>query len=556
MLRRLPSPTRVSDRQRLRLGRSLASPLRNRAFRRLLIYYGSWAFGAIIADPFYSVFMLRDLEQSFAVVGVLNFMVLAVGVLGYRFWGSMCARFGSKMVLALLMVPRALLPLVWAAMVPENATVMLSVVMVLNGIVYSGLTVAINALLFGTVPNSPDRPGYFAAWAFVNSIIAFSASAVGGLLSRVFAGVSFEIAGMTVSHIRLVFVASSVLLIPSVFLLRGVTDSHARPVAEFFGQVRRGNAFSYAYNLFAMSLMRQATRRARALRRLGRSGSPFALDRLVGALDDALPEIREQAAKGLGEARIEEAVEPLVRELGNTESDVRAEAAASLGRIGSRRGVAALVEALESPDSRVAISAARALGEIGGETARRGLYRRLVSGAGRDLTPTLIESLSRLGDVRVVDFAFVALREYSSPVLKLQLLNAVCRSAGGGNLFYELLTLDVDRCFTRLHQIVRASKRRHSRLIQIEERIRHRGDIGALSAHFENGRYFEMIEAAQGVLGSVRGRGRGYRAARSALRHYSRDFAPAEAIRPEVFAVVCLGAGLQDAERSARKTSR
>ncbi|MBD3293055.1 MAG: hypothetical protein GF393_09035, partial [Armatimonadia bacterium] len=135
-------------------------------------------------------------------------------------------------------------------------------------------------------------------------------------------------------------------------------------------------------------------------------------------------------------------VEPLVERLHDDESDIRPEAATALGKIGAAGSVEALVEALDDEDPRVRTSAALALGEIGGERAETALYERLTSGFQKSTFAALVDAASRLGDQRIVGPALEHLPRFRSPVLRMQIINAVCRVLGEPRHFYRLLMAD------------------------------------------------------------------------------------------------------------------
>jgi HEAT repeat protein len=301
------------------------------------------------------------------------------------------------------------------------------------------------------------------------------------------------------------------------------------------------------YNAFVFSRIRRTHGRARALFAMGRSRSPMAVERLARALDDSNPHVREQAVRGLGETRAMEAVPPLVRELTDEESDIRAEAAESLGKLRHPRGIEALLQALDAREIRVAVSAARALGDLGGEEARAKLHERLDRmGVAPDklLLSTIVESLSRLGDVRVVATALRALEHYASPVIRLQLLNAACRALGARNLFYELVSLGEFERAERLDQMLRSVERRLRRLGGGARR-------SALSQHLEitraleEQRYGDMpaltLALAAGLLDEALVDVMVAEPARQALELFVQAHAAGKADLPDVFSVVCLG---------------
>ncbi len=54
--------------------------------------------------------------------------------------------------------------------------------------------------------------------------------------------------------------------------------------------------------------------------------------------------------------------------------------------------------------------------------------------------PALADSLSRLGADEIVEPVMHHLSSFESIVIRLQLLNAVCRALGAGNTFYRILS--------------------------------------------------------------------------------------------------------------------
>ncbi len=547
VLATIPFPSILKVEGAISFDRALIAPFKNGPFRRLLVFYAAWVLGALMAEPFYSVFMIRDLQVPYATIGVLNSVVLAVGILGYWMWGNLVGRFGGKPVLRLLLIPRALLPVAWALLTRRDSSVLLPIIMVINGLVFSGLTVAINTLLFGTIPETSERSVYFAAWAFVTSLVSAGASAGGGIIARSLASSRLTVGAFQLDNVRLVFLISSVLLVVPLILVRRISDTSAKPVLHLLGQVIRGNPLAFVYNAFVFSRIRRGHRRARALFAMGRSRSPMAVDRLARALDDSNPHVREQAVRGLGETRAMEAVPHLVQELTDEESDIRAEAAESLGKLRHPRGIEALLHALDARDTRVAVSAARALGDLGGEEARAKLLERLERMGGAPdklLLSTIVESLSRLGDVRIVATALRALEHYASPVIRLQLLNAACRALGARNLFYELVSLEEYERVERLDQMLRSIERRLRRLGAGARRT-------ALSRHLEivraleEQRYGDMptlaLALAAELLGEAAVDGMAAEPAKLALELFVQAHAAGKAELPDVFSVVCLG---------------
>lgn len=558
LLLTIPYPSSTKGEGEVNFGGALLSPLKHKQFRRLMVFYLSWAAAVMVSDPFVNVFMIRDLAVSYSTIGILNVIVLLVGIVGYWLWGNIIGRFGSKPVLQMLMVPRFILPLVWVFLTPANAHSLLPVIMIFNGLVFSGLTVAINTMLFGVIPSGGERPLFFATWAFSNSILNAAASALGAVLTSALAGMDLMVGPVHLTNLRFMFLVSSVFLLLPLFLLRRVSDVTAKPVTYMMGQMLRGNPLAFVYNSFIFSRVKETGRRARAARSMGRSRSPMAVEQLVQALEDTDPEVREQAVKGLGETRAVEAVEPLIREVSDRESDIRVHAAAALGALRNPAAVGALLRVLDEPGVSLQAASIRALGRIGGEEVRESLYQRLRTDTRTALLPAYVESLSRAGELRAIRPAMEGVKHFANPVLRLQLLNAVCRALGAQNLFADLLGEDKLPLAERLYAMLHKAEANIRKLPQDRaQRDRLMWSSGGLTAEpaagrqktdllacfqdigraLEESRYGQMPALALKIAEALRSQDPVAHEGLWALRRYVEG---KQTDRPEVFAMVCL----------------
>ncbi|MBT3272657.1 MAG: hypothetical protein HN368_05855, partial [Spirochaetales bacterium] len=539
ILGKIPFPSILHVEGEITLSRALAAPFRNQAFRRLFAFLLVLTFGGLVAEPFYNVFMIRDLGVRYSTIAVLNAINLGSGILGYWMWGVIAARFGNKPILQLLMVPRLLLPFLWILLTPANQGVVLVLIMIFTGITYSGITVAINTLLFGGLAEVKDRSPYFAIWSLGSALVVSLATASGGVLTRITSSLDVTVLGLQFDNIRLMFTISGFLLILPIFVLRRVHDTEAKPVTHLLGQVFRGNPLSFVYNSFVYSRTRQNRSRARAARNMGKSKSPMAVDSLARAMDDADPGVREEAVKGLGNTKAPEAVRHLADALENEESDVQAEAAAALGKLKNPEGIAPLLKALDSEDVRVGISAARALGVIGGVDVGDHLYARAQREPGKMFLPALVESLSVIGDVRAVEIALSSLHLYRNPVIRLQLINASCRALGARDIFYKLLSKNSYALAEKLDQMLQTIGRRLRRL-HGERKDEALAQYEALSEALLSGKYGDMAEIVPVLGGLIAAENTTSQAALQALNLFQTG-TQGSADRPEIFFLVTLG---------------
>ena len=420
---------------------SFLTPFRDRRFVKLLLFFGSLNFAWMLATPFYNVFMLKSLGIGYTTVAILNSFFMATMVVGSKVVGDLADRYGSKVVLTILILPAILTPVLWTFNRPDNYG-LIPFAMAINGIIFSGSLVAVNAQLFSIVPKGPDRSTYFAAWFTTVFLFQAAAPLLGGSLVSALESTRFVVFGFPVGNLQLIFLCSGVAMVLPNLLLRLVKDAKGTTTGQLIDEIGRGNLIGYIYHSMVYDLAGSERRRASAVHSLGRSKSPMALERLVRALSDASPEVRRQAARGLGEARSARALEPLVEELQDEESDIRGEAAEALGKIGHPAVVDPLVDALEGPDERIQISAIRALSELGSDEAAELLFWKFAESFDRSTFPTLADVLGRRRDLRIIRPVLQRLSGFHSTAIRLQLLNSVCRALGARGRYYRLVSQD------------------------------------------------------------------------------------------------------------------
>ena len=438
---RSPFPRVSAEDADIRLSSLFTVPFRNKPFIRFMVCQMSWVLATGLAEPFYSVFMIKTLGVSYSAIAIFTNISLIMQIVGYRVWAGLVDRYGSKPILQLLLLPFVAVPLLWVFNRSDNYA-LIPFIMVIAGFLSSGISTAVGPLFYGLLPQGKEQPVYFALWSTTFRMVSAVAPLIGGALVAHFETLHVSVAGFPVGNLQVVFVASAVLLLLPNLLIRRVTEAKSKEPGVLIQDLRQGNFVSYAFGLLRLSRATEEEGRGRAMRAMGRSRSPMAVQRLIEALDDVNPHIRSQAAAGLGEAGDPRALDPLLAELSDRESDIRPEAVEALGKLRHPRALDPLIEALHDADPRVRISAIRALSEIGGEEARELLFWVFADPVDRSTFPTLVETLSDMGDTRIVKPTLDQVPHYRSPVIRLQLLNGVCRVMGAKNRFYGMLSAD------------------------------------------------------------------------------------------------------------------
>lgn len=421
---------------------NLLLPLRNRPFLILALYLTCWTVASSLAGAFYGVYMINYLKLHYGLIAIYTNIGLALMMVGYLAAGNITQRYGSKPLTQILIIPAAAVPALWAFTTQHTYQWLIPVSSVLNGLCVAGLGIAASNLLYKLLPRGENSSVFFASWGAAAASGAALGPFLGGVLkSRL--PETIALGNLQFTTLQLIFLIAAVAHLIPVVLSTMLAEGEAASPMYLLGQFR-GNLLSMAYNYGLYAIARTNITRGAAMRRIGQSRSPLAVDHLVRGLEHVSREVRIGAVKGLGDGRFPEAVEPLVQELQDKESDIRAEAAEALGKIGAGQGH--LYQALYDEDPRLRQSAAMGLSELGTSEARDALLeaftRALQEPFDRNLFPILVEAAARGEDARIIEPALQGLAKLAAPVVRMQVINGICRVIGEKNHFYRLATAD------------------------------------------------------------------------------------------------------------------
>jgi HEAT repeat protein len=176
--------------------------------------------------------------------------------------------------------------------------------------------------------------------------------------------------------------------------------------------------------LLEMSNSSTPSTREAAVEALGSGGSSRALDRVIDALSDSNSNVRAAAVRALGESASERGVAPLLTLMRDESSTLRAQASVSLARLGPV-ALPKLVAALRDSKPSVRQLAAEALGEIGSREAVAPLVELIetdTSGARLEA----ITALGKIGDPAAID-PILSLHRSGSVAVRRKTIPALAR---------------------------------------------------------------------------------------------------------------------------------
>ncbi|HZD26545.1 MAG TPA: MFS transporter, partial [Alphaproteobacteria bacterium] len=172
------------------LGRRLTRPFKDRNFRRLLVFLGSWNFAVNLAAPFFTVHMLKALGLDITTVVMLTTLSSLANILVLRQWGAIADRFSNKSVLRVCAPLFLLCIFAWTfTTFPERhaGTIPLLVAIhIFAGIATAGVTLSSSTIALKLAP-AGDATAYLATNSLVNAVCAGAAPIIGGYFADFFA---------------------------------------------------------------------------------------------------------------------------------------------------------------------------------------------------------------------------------------------------------------------------------------------------------------------------------------------------------------------------------
>ena len=247
----------------------LAHPLSHHGFRRFLLYAMLWGFAVHLAAPFFTVFMIRSAGIDVGDVMLFAALSTIANLLGQRFWGPMCDRYGDHQVLRVAGFVIALQPFGWmfAGGSSFGYYLMMSLSMV-GGFTWGGHLLAVGNLMMRLAPET-GKTSFFAMQAALGGLFGALGPFVGGLIADYLMTNGSFIPGWMFADLKTLFVLSLVLRLAAWGVLFTVPSPVERPrlravvvlrdAAKTFNPVQ---GFSPLLHVFAAGPRRIRPRRA------------------------------------------------------------------------------------------------------------------------------------------------------------------------------------------------------------------------------------------------------------------------------------------------------
>jgi MFS family permease len=194
-LGRIPEP-RMTEAPTGGLLGLLADPFRDKIFRPLLVFLGSWNFAVNLAAPFFVVYMLKRLGMTMGWVLGLSVLSQLANVLFFRVWGRLADRFSNKSVLSVSGPMFILSIAIWPfTTMPERYILtlpLLILIHVLAGMSTAGVNLCTANIALKLAPRG-NATSFLATNALVSGAAATVAPILAGLGADWFVGKKLDL---------------------------------------------------------------------------------------------------------------------------------------------------------------------------------------------------------------------------------------------------------------------------------------------------------------------------------------------------------------------------
>jgi MFS family permease len=157
----------------------LLERMRGSDFIRFALFIGLMNLAVAIASPFFTLYMLRDLDFSYVEFTAVNAFYVLMQFAALNLWGRLSDVYGNLRVVQVTSIWFPALPILWVLF--PNFWVIL-VIQVVSGVAWAGFSLAAGNFLYDVAPRE-KRAAYSAVHQAISNTAIFGGALIGGLLA-------------------------------------------------------------------------------------------------------------------------------------------------------------------------------------------------------------------------------------------------------------------------------------------------------------------------------------------------------------------------------------
>jgi len=211
----------------------LIKSMRDRNFRRFLVYNFWWMLALGIGSPFWQPFMIQKLHMSLVNIQVYGTISAVASIVALRPWGMIIDRFGNKTAMRVAIILGGINPLAWLFVDVNNSWILYLEAMT-SGIMWSGANIVAMNFVLSIAPSNGRQiySGILGAFSGTAMIITM-------LLSGFFLPKSIEVLGLYLHPEQVLFGLTGLLRWTAHIPLSWVKEPRGQPFGALMYYLRQ-----------------------------------------------------------------------------------------------------------------------------------------------------------------------------------------------------------------------------------------------------------------------------------------------------------------------------
>jgi MFS family permease len=220
-----PEPKMDRPERPTRLAESIALPLRERRFRWFVLLHSSYEGATGFCGGFFHLFMLTFLGMGYRWIAATDVVSQLVSLAGAPLWGRLADRWGTKRMLTLGLVVKAVFPLLWLGLLPQWWYMVFAVVLLRA--FNSATEIGWVNLALDLAPGR-DRAAYISVDRSAANLVGAFSPFVAGMVAGAIGGRVWQVGAVPMTALHVLIVVSGLLRLALLVWLRKVEEP-ARP---------------------------------------------------------------------------------------------------------------------------------------------------------------------------------------------------------------------------------------------------------------------------------------------------------------------------------------
>jgi MFS family permease len=254
ILSRTPEP--VSNLNAENLGALFIRPLKDKNFRRLLVFNSTWSFALNLATPFFTVYMMKTVGLPLSYIIGFGVISQFAGIFSIKIWGRYSDKYSNKTIISIAAPVYIACILGWAFVsLPSLMGIqiaMLILINVLTGVATSGINLAITNIGLKLAP-SDSAIAYISVKNMTVAFVSALAPLSGGWLADRMSSFQVNWHSLEISNWNILFLTAGILAIVALRSLRKVSEQ---------GEIAKGLAIVEMKIVFRQKLEQNLNRQS------------------------------------------------------------------------------------------------------------------------------------------------------------------------------------------------------------------------------------------------------------------------------------------------------